>query len=172
MFVLFSFRCWAIFRSFVKASPSYFIFFLTAYILLPTVIFEVSILLFLLSNISTPRFLYIIFKCHLLHTYSSTVSIFSSWSMSELVMVISSINNSDDIIRYPNLIPNPSALSSTPTSSASAPNSDSTFPCLVPFSNLISFVVLYFVFIVVTWSWHKLYIVLHILPLTSLCLRL
>ena len=84
-------------------------------------------------------------------TYS-TVSIFFSWSISELVMVMSSISNSDDIIRCPYFIPSPSALSSTSTSSTSAPNSgpDSTFPCLIPFSNSISFVGPYFVFIVVT----------------------
>ena len=67
-------------------------------------------------------------------------------------MVMSFINNTDDIIRCPNFIPSPSALSSTPTSFTSSPNSgpDSTFPWLIPFSNSISFAGPYFVFIVVT----------------------
>ena len=67
-------------------------------------------------------------------------------------MVMSSINNSDDIIRCPYVIPRPSALNSTSISSTIAPNSgpDSTFPCLISFSILISFVGPYFVFIVVT----------------------
>ena len=65
---------------------------------------------------------------------------------------MSSINNSDGILRFPYFIPNPSALISTFTSSTSATNSgpDSTFPCLIPFYNSISFVRPYFVFIVVT----------------------
>ena len=72
--------------------------------------------------------------------------------MSEIVVVMSFINISDDIIRCPYFIPSPSALSSTSTSSTSAPNSgpDSTFSCRIPFSISISFVGPYFVFIVVT----------------------
>ena len=62
MFVLFSFKCWVIFRSFVKVSPRYFIFFLTAYVLFPTIIFELSVLLFLLLNISTSLFFYNLFS--------------------------------------------------------------------------------------------------------------
>ena len=173
MFVFFSFKCWVIFRSFVKISPRYFIFFLTAYVLLPAIIFELPVLLFLLLNISTPLF-YNLFSNALLHAYSSTVSIFFNWSMSELVMVMSSISNSDNIIRCSYFIPSPSAQSSTSCSSTSDWNSGpySTFTCLIPFSNSISFVGPYLVFIVVTWSWHKLYISLHILPLTPLCHRL
>ena len=65
---------------------------------------------------------------HLLHTYSSTVSIFFSCSISELVW-LPFINNSDDIIRYPYSIPSSSALRSTSPSSTSTQNSgpDSTF---------------------------------------------
>ena len=57
MFVFFSFKCWVIFGSFVKVSPRYFIFFLTVYALLPTIIFELPVLLFLLLNICTPFFI-------------------------------------------------------------------------------------------------------------------
>ena len=62
-------------------------------------------------------------------------------------MVMSIINNSDDIFRYPYFIPSPSAVSSTSTSSTSGPNSvpDSTFPCPIPFSISILFVGPYFV---------------------------
>ena len=67
-------------------------------------------------------------------------------------MVMSSINNSDDIIRCPYFIPSPSALSSTSTSSTSAPDSGrySTFSCLIPVSISILFAGPNFVFILVT----------------------
>ena len=67
-------------------------------------------------------------------------------------MVMSSINNSDDIIRCPYFIPSPSALSSTSTSSTSAPDSGryGTFSCLIPVSISILFAGPNFVFILVT----------------------
>ena len=85
--------------------------------------FQLSALLFLLLNISTPPF-YNLFSNAICHIQIPVLSgYFFNWSISELVMVMSSINKNDDIIRCTYFIPCPSALSSTSTSSTSGPNS-------------------------------------------------
>lgn len=148
----FSLMCFFQVNSFVKSSPRCFILFFISFVLPTTYFFGSLVIFVLLLFINTPP--YCIKFQVLLASFLAVICL--DWRLIYLS------------VRYPWLIPNPSATNSTSTSSINAPNSvpESVFSRLTPFSNCIFFISPYFVLVLVEWFWYSLCMTLQIFSFT------